>query len=225
MKKVMCLVVALISVFVYGFAFAASPNPTVTVVNTSSNPVPVTGNLAISGTANVNVTNAALPVTGSVGITGTPNVKVTNDSIPVTGNVSISETPKEFVFFQGFCTAEPNFRNCLSDLNQDLGVPEGKRLVIENFSCNANVPSGVSLSCYLRPKIKDKNGATMGYDVFIPTSPVSITDNSTISAGQPVKTYLKFGDTLGFGGYRNQALPLTSVVFDFLLLGYYEAIE
>ena len=199
MKKVMCLVVAVFSVFVYGFAFAASTNPTVTVVNTLSNPVPV----KVTGTSDVNVKNV----------------------VSVTGNVSISETPKEFVFFQGFCTAELNFRNCLSDLNQDLGVPEGKRLVIENFSCNANVPSGVSLSCYLRPKIKDKNGATMGYDVFIPTSPVSITDNSTISAGQPVKTYLKFGDTLGFGGYRNQALPLTSVVFDFLLLGYYEAIE
>jgi len=225
MKKVMCLVVALISVFVYGFAFAASPNPTVTVVNTSSNPVPVTGNLAISGTANVNVTNAALPVTGSVGITGTPNVKVTNDSIPVTGNVSISETPKEFVFFQGFCTAGESALNCLSDPNKDLVVPEGKRLVIENFSCNANVPAGASLSCYMRPKIKDGNGI-MGYDVFIPTSPVSIADSATISAGQPVKTYLKSGDKLGFGGYRNQASsPLTSVAIDFLLLGYYEAIE
>jgi len=64
MKKVMCLVVAVFSVFVYGFAFAGSTNPTVTVVNTSSNPVPVTGNVGITGTPSVNVVNTEVnPIT------------------------------------------------------------------------------------------------------------------------------------------------------------------
>ena len=51
MKKVICSMIVLLSVFIYGFAMAAvSPYPapptSVTVVNTSSNPVPVTGNLS-----------------------------------------------------------------------------------------------------------------------------------------------------------------------------------
>ncbi len=61
-------------------------------MNTPSNPVPVTGSLGITGTANVNITNPTVPVSGNVSLTGTPNVNVsntpnvniTNNSIPVT---------------------------------------------------------------------------------------------------------------------------------------------
>ncbi len=59
-------------------------------------PLPVTGAVEISGTANVNVinapdvkiTNTPIPVTGAVEVSGTANVNVTN-----TPNVNIANTP------------------------------------------------------------------------------------------------------------------------------------
>ncbi len=59
-------------------------------------PLPVTGAVEVTGTANVNVTNAPdvkitntpIPVTGTVEVSGTANVNVTN-----TPNVNIANTP------------------------------------------------------------------------------------------------------------------------------------
>jgi hypothetical protein len=56
-------------------AFADQPQKVV-VTNTNANPVPVNGNVVVTGTTNVNVTNASIPVTGTVGISGTPTVNV-----------------------------------------------------------------------------------------------------------------------------------------------------
>lgn len=81
------------------------PSAPVTVVNTGANPVPVQGNVAvsggnvsvvgnvgISGTADVNVKNT-VAVTGTVAIAGTPTVSV-GSAAPITGSVSITGTPK-----------------------------------------------------------------------------------------------------------------------------------
>jgi hypothetical protein len=90
MNRLIALSGALILIlFSFEMAIAAGSAP-VTVVNTSSNPVPVTGSVGITGTANVNVTNS-VPISGSVTLTGTPNVnvsntpdvRITNTSIPV----------------------------------------------------------------------------------------------------------------------------------------------
>ncbi len=64
-----------------------SPSTPVQVVNDSTTPVPVTGNVSVAGTSNVNVTNGSLPVTQSgtwnVGISGTPSVNVVGGSVNV----------------------------------------------------------------------------------------------------------------------------------------------
>jgi hypothetical protein len=67
----------------------------VLVVNGAKKPVPVTGNIGITGTPNVNVTGLpAVQLAGgtTVGIDGTPNVKVVNSPLPVSlqGNASFS---------------------------------------------------------------------------------------------------------------------------------------
>jgi hypothetical protein len=64
----------------------------VKVINT----VPITGNVGITGTANVNVTNTAVPVTGTVGISGTPTVNV--GTMPPVQIGAITDRP----FFVGF---------------------------------------------------------------------------------------------------------------------------
>jgi hypothetical protein len=106
MKRVMYLVVAVLSVFVYEFAMAAANNPPsapVTIVNTASNPVPVTGSFGISGTANVNVTN----------------------TVPVINSENPARSP-----FWG--TGMDQFNDELESLVLAVGsVPAGKRLIIE----------------------------------------------------------------------------------------------
>ncbi len=79
----------------------------VTVNNTNANPVPVNGNVVVSGTANVNVTNT-VPVMGNVGVTGTVSVgsmpTVTLDtSIPLTVK---TQTPASFIISVHYT---PNF--------------------------------------------------------------------------------------------------------------------
>jgi hypothetical protein len=73
MTKVIALSSVLIFVvFSYGMAIGASPSSSVTVINTSSNPVPVTGNVGITNTPNVNISNQTpIPVTGTLTPSGT----------------------------------------------------------------------------------------------------------------------------------------------------------
>jgi hypothetical protein len=90
MQKLITSILMLILSGLYsgvGVALAAPPGTAnnVTVVNTTSNPVPVTGD--------VNITNTApIPVAGNVTINGIPSVNVTN-TVPVIGTVGIGGTP------------------------------------------------------------------------------------------------------------------------------------
>src|SRR5512135_321247 len=78
MKKTFVLLCALILIVLfYGVAVAADKD--VIVTNTSANPVPIAGSVAITGTPNVNVTN-------------TPSVNVANTAlnpVQVSGNVEV----------------------------------------------------------------------------------------------------------------------------------------
>jgi hypothetical protein len=71
-KTVVLLCILVLIAFSYGVVSAASPDKDVVVTNTSSNPVPVAGNVAITGTTNVNVTNT-VPVSVS-GVVSVQNV-------------------------------------------------------------------------------------------------------------------------------------------------------
>jgi hypothetical protein len=67
MKRTAVLLCAsILLVFSYGVVPAAQNDKEVVVTNTSANPVPVTGNVGIMGTANVNVTNTVPVSIGGV---------------------------------------------------------------------------------------------------------------------------------------------------------------
>lgn len=145
MKKVICSMIVVVSVFVHGFAMAARnepPSAPVTVVNTNSNPVPVsgavTGSVSIDGIADVNVTNT-VPVSGNVGITGTANVNVTNNEAnPMP--VSVVETiPQVIQITYTEDLPEP----LLGPPDQVIyTVPAGFRLVIEYMEVRGSLYSG-----------------------------------------------------------------------------------
>ena len=104
------LCLSILLVFSYGVAPAAQNDKEVVVNNTSANPVPVTGN---------------------VGITGTPNVKVTN-TVPVlvSGVVSVQNVNQPSMQpFQDYIQCRPSgsyWYSCDS-----YTVPQNARLIIE----------------------------------------------------------------------------------------------
>lgn len=168
MKKVICLVVSVMAVLIYGVAMAVPNNPPsapVTVVNTDANPVPVTGNFGISGTADVNVTN----------------------TVPVTGTVAI-DNMKEPASIEASCTVNGVEAACYSD---DFDVPDGKRLTIEYFSCQGtDLPEGASLTCGIAKTTSyiDPPSSSSGRVLALSTSPTS-TGGYLMSMGQSVKLY------------------------------------
>lgn len=219
MKKVICIVISVMAVLVYGVALALPNNPPsapVTVVNTETNPVPVTGNLGISGTADVNVTNT-VPITGDVNVTNT---------VPVTGNVNVTGTVaidnmnmKEPAVVRDECEAEGDALGCLSPMTI---VPEGKRLTIEYFSCDSReLEMGGSLTCSIKRLIPSGGGYVEAIVLNLPTSPTSNDADSTIAAGQSMKLYAESGDAIQFIGYRNNSIGRDVSIF-FQAAGYYE---
>jgi hypothetical protein len=179
MKKVMCLVVAMISVFVYGFAFAGSTNPTVTVVNTSSNPVPVTGNLGISGTANVNVINAALPVTGSVNVTNTQ-----------ANPVHVKDAAIKIPFQTGFECSIDGGNGCTA--NSDKEIPEGMRLVVEYVSARILVTKDNTVEVHFR--VGDATAGNGVRDFHVSANRAGETVTGTISIYSVSEKLLVFAD-------------------------------
>ena len=104
---------------------AQKPSQPVTVTNTDSNPLPVTGNVGVIGTANVNVTN-----TPSVTVNGTALVRNVDD--PARNAFAVF---REYDVPSG--SADQTFFVAT--------VPAGKRLVIETVETGTNVPSGQSV--------------------------------------------------------------------------------
>ena len=110
-RTVVLLCVPILIAFSYGVVPAASPDKPdkdVVVTNTSSNPVPVTGN---------------------VGITGTANVKVT-DTVSVSGVVSVQNVDQPSMQpFQDYIQCRPTgsyWYGC-----DNYTVPQNARLIIE----------------------------------------------------------------------------------------------
>src|SRR5712692_9564395 len=100
------LLSASIGVFTTPSGRAAAANLfQVFVTNTASSPVPVTGNVGVSGTPNVNVANtpavnAQQSGTWNVGINGTPSVQLApGTTVGVTGGtLNFSNTPSTPIF-------------------------------------------------------------------------------------------------------------------------------
>jgi hypothetical protein len=141
---------------------AAAGAPTVTVVNTSSNPVPVTG--TVTGT-----------VTGSVSVSNTPNVNIANTP---TVNVALQGTP-----YADTCIPGSGLSPCLFN-----NIPAGTVLVIQSAGFVGDNTNGHFFFAAVRSGI---NG-TLYYSYLNLSAPVDATSPgisfSSIQTGQFIGT-------------------------------------
>ena len=130
MKKVICSMLIVISVFVYGFAMAAAGGG--------------------GSTAQVTVVNTPLPVTGNVGISNSES-----NPVPVKGNINVSDPATRAVTYnmKKLCGGTSSCQCKFAD------VPAGKRLVIEtiyawvgNFDTNWSETIGTWINTTLNDK-------------------------------------------------------------------------
>ena len=149
------------------------------------------------------------------GITGTPNVNIVNTSpIPVSGNTSITGTPtvtvvnnQNSVRFTGTCNIN-NYQNCIT--SPLMFVPDKKRLVIEYFSCSADLDVGQRLTCAV--------GALSDLDSimqYLPTSPPASDFPGTTAAGQQIRMYAGSGWKVVAYVFSEYATGVRAVQFHF----------
>jgi hypothetical protein len=206
----------------------ATPCPaSVKVVNGESEPIPVKGETTVSGSVNIEGTvnvNIEAEGTPDVSIKGTPDVNVVNDS---SNPVPIADVtnPRELIMIKAYdCTAQgghalysniPCFVH-MYDMNE---VPDGKRLVIEYFSCAARLKNGETIACYLE---------TCEGRVDIPNTPIPpiIMNNlkGLRTSGQKVKMYTwpNWGCFVNAWGYPSNFDEIRDVYIQFSLTGYLE---
>jgi len=172
---------------------AAAGSAPVTVLNTSANPVPVTGNVDAAVTGTVSAQQSGV---WNVGINGTPSVNaaITNSSLPVSGTVAVSTLPNVTV---GNTSANPlvtrasdnpalqPFQVTGSSLEFDFNPPIGKVLVMEylmvecifNNSPQTTPPTDIRLEAFA-------NGA---YAVYLFAAPLF--GNNEFIVSQPIHIY------------------------------------
>ena len=192
------LVLAATLSFLTGNRAQASGSAPVTIVGPL--PVPVSGSTTVSGTV-----AASQNGTWNVGINGTPTVSVTTNQ-PIETNVSeqVTGLGGRFTVFT---------------------VPPGKRLVVEHFSSEALVATGVTVTRYLLGTAPDPNvpGVT-NFTHFIPQAssspcPTCEPNMVTIVASQPIRMYVEAGQGLVAGVAFSGSAGTGGVVF-FSVSGY-----
>jgi hypothetical protein len=167
------VVVALALELVAPKAVHAVASALVTVSNTSSNPVPVTGGVAVTNTVpvsgSVNATVTSLP---AVQLSGTPTVNVAsmpNVTASIGGNVPVTNpldgngnpiplvTQNPVSATNAFdvldeCNVPEGQHNCSGTI---YTVPAGKMAVIQSMSANCQLPAGQNMTLlainYLAP--------------------------------------------------------------------------
>jgi hypothetical protein len=201
---------------------AAFAQQWVRVANSNSNPVPINGNVVVSGTANVNVTNTApiavsiannpLGVTGNVGIVGTPTVNI--GTMPNV-TASVTDPARTAVTIGSKYLEYP--RQAIQNLYQ---VPSGNRLVIETASAFCAVdgtlpPWNVNINVFIQ-------GTVVTFPIpLIQTGIYSTPNGQTYFTGYINSKFYadplpasQIGDPYGqtmsvFGGYFGNEAPTT----------------
>jgi hypothetical protein len=193
----------------------------VLVVNAPSQPVPVTGNVSLGGTANVNVTNTpnvnivSLPAVQlaagtNVGISGTPNVNVANQP-------TVTLAPGVVVGVRDEGARNP-FQRITDILLPDgaigngvdlFTVPAGKRFVLDDISGIARLPIGEKLaSAYIQ--FKDSLVEIQAPIAFSGTGPLS---EDIYEFGRQARAYGNPGETVAADVARSDASGPASAVF------------
>jgi hypothetical protein len=170
-KSIVASTVAVLSLTSLASSACADPQ-SVRVINSNANPVPVNGNVIVSGTANVNVAN---PVT--VGNTTPIAVTVTNPTPPSTSQRVVPyQTFSAMTIAPGDTTGTARFGN---------DIPAGSRLVIEQIAAQCSglplgaAPPLLSLVAVSMPP----SGTPLLVSFGIPLAPVVGTDFSAPGLG------------------------------------------
>jgi hypothetical protein len=146
----------------------------------------------------VNGESSPVSVSGKVTLTGTATVALPKlIRMQFTGNCST--------------TGQPDCGKYVYD------VPTGRRLVIEYFSCTAQVDTGQSLVCALYTGSIKSNGI-LQLPHFLPSTPPAGRFQS-VSAGQQVMVFSDPGTTIGFSATVNGS---QSLYVNYSLSGYLE---
>ena len=115
---------------VQGAGNGGKPAQDVLVVNTATEPVPVTGEVALKPGSKVGIDPSGNGVTV---------VNGASQPIPVAGNIRDADQPARQPFAHSFSN---NFTSGVCGDDDNIVVPSGKRLVIETVSGQVRVPSG-----------------------------------------------------------------------------------
>ncbi len=160
MNRIITLIgILILAGFFHGVANAGSP-PTnnVFVTNTSSNPVPVTGNVSIANTPDVNVVNL---------------VKLSSERYRVVGG-------NPFTIEDGQVSGQTT---CMS-----LTILSHPQVIIEYFSCSAKAPAGQAVIFGIETaRDSECSGPFQYYLPVTPAALSSSAGNITLSAGQQVR--------------------------------------
>ncbi len=162
MKKIITLIsILILAGFLHGVADAGSP-PTnnVFVTNTSSNPVPVTGNVNIANTPDVNVVNL---------------VKLSSERYRIVGG-------NPFTILDGQVSGQTG---CMS-----LTIISHPPVIIEYFSCSAKAPAGQAVIFGIETWTNSDCSAPGPFQYYLPITPAALSSpagNITLSASQQVR--------------------------------------
>lgn len=170
---------------------ANSQTQPVSVTNTGANPVPVTGNVGISGTPTM-----AISGTPNVNVSGTPNVKVSNDNaspVPVQVVNAAATQSLQFQFYLTINANEPAGEYTF------YTVPANKTFVIDYVSVDGYIASGAKFySTTINDEVihlQDDGNDGTGFDWWSVSQPM----NYRISAGTPATMQMERNGGYNFG--------------------------
>ena len=188
-----------------------SRSAAVTVNNTNSNPVPVNGNVVVSGNVPVTVTNAVTISNPAISVTVNPG----NQPIPVTLSGGEAFEP-----VTGYCLSFPAGTNASEAKCALFAVPTGKRLVVEALTYNLTGNDADMLLFGPDNRAGSPLEQRYGSNVFpvIPTGKVNPVINSVwVYAGHvTTRFYLDEGQTLvGYGVSYSKSTGSSPMQFGF----------
>ena len=155
-----------------------APASSVTVVNGANQPVPVTGNVGVTGSVSINnASTNPVPITGSVALSGTPSVSVNNLQ-----NLAVERGRFPYQQF-GFANTCPNASYCYKDFPP---APAGMRLVVTHISGSVSL-QGPTAAAGVSVAISPPFNA-----LEIPTQQISAT---RFTGSSPVTFYFESGQT------------------------------
>jgi hypothetical protein len=204
-----------------------SQTQNVNVVNTPAVTAQQSGtwNVGINGTPTVAVSN--FPATSSVSISGTPTVGLdfANNTVKfdsVNNTVKIDTTNPLPVRDVDNPARQPFLTSTFASLadgstfvaaNPNISVPAGKRLVIEQISLSANLPSGQKPVFSMN--VRD-NFAQVIFDQALPTTlQGTFGPIDTFQASLPTRIYLDASEQFSFVFFRTDGNGSAGVRFSF----------